>query len=364
MTSLAHLASSDSGIDSQRVLVTSLGIAARDHVTPDLMHARAEYAHRVAALPGVLSAAHAAQQPFTPWPLLHASGADPASTRSLWYNVVTPSYFDVVGARIIGGRAFSAADSATDAPVAIVTARAARTLWPGQRAVGHTLRMKSAGDAPDTLYEVVGVASDTHSSMVWDNDDDGYVYLSATAADLSTGAMPLLVRARSDPLTLMRDMADVAHEVDADAPASTARLADALESQLRPFQYGVGVSAGVGVLGLLLALIGLYGIVSFAVRQRRRDLAVHIAMGATPRDVLRVVLQREMRLVLVGLGGGVIGAAAISKIIGTLVLAVTPMSVAGLGVLTMALFLVALGSAAIPAAGAMRIAPMQVLRQE
>jgi predicted permease len=365
VTSLKHVASSDSGIDAQHVLVSSLGLAARDHVSPELVRARTEYAHRVAALHDVASTARAAQQPFAPWPWLHVRTADNGSaTRALWYNVVTPSYLAVVGQRIVSGRSFSAADSAANAPVAIVTDRAARALWPGQRAVGQTLRVTTGGDAPDKLYQVVGIAADAHSGMVWDADDGGYAFLSATSDDLATGTMPLLVRPRADPIALTRAMGDIAQQVAQDAPVNTTRLSDAMASQLLPFQYGAGVSAGVGALGLGLAILGLYGIVSFGVRQRRRDLAVHIAMGATPRDVVEVVLRREMQLVVVGLAVGLVGAAVISKLLGTIVLTVEPMSVADFAVLTVVLFVVALLAAAVPAASALRIAPMQVLRQE
>jgi hypothetical protein len=269
-----------------------------------------------------------------------------------------------VGQPLVAGRGFSAADSATGAAVTIVTEAAAHALWPRERAVGQTLRVASSGDSTDKFYQVVGVARDAHSGVVWQSASDGYAFFPASPADLATQEMPLLVRARRDLPEVARALADIATQVDPDAPLSAVPLSDAFVGELLPFKYGAGTAAVVGASGLLLAVIGLYGIVSFAVRQRRRDLAVHVAMGATPRDVLGLVLRRELRLVVVGLAGGLVGAAAISKILATIVLAITPMGGLGLMLLTTGLFLVASIATAVPATGALRIAPMQLLRQD
>jgi len=279
-------------------------------------------------------------------------------------NAVTPRYFDVVGQQIIRGRAFSVADSATDARVAIVTRAAARVLWPRQSALGQTLHVLSLKDGPDTTYLVVGVAEDAHSALIVEADDNGYVFLPATRAVLAGEEIPLLVRANGGVPQTQRTLGDVAQQLDPNLPLSVAPLDESFRGELLPFEYGAGVAASIGVLGLGLAVIGLYGIVSFAVRQRRRELAVHVAMGATPRDVMMLVLRHEMRLVVIGMAGGLVGAAVLAKVIATVVLAVTPMSITGFALLALALLVVSSIATAIPATAALRIAPMQVLRQE
>lgn len=369
VASLSQLARDATGLDTRGVMVAKLGLAGRGHVSSALAAARATYAQRVAALPAVEATARTMNPPFTPWPSLHVStyagnGEARGPMLSAYSNTVTPQYFDVVGQRVVAGRRFSSADSATDAAVTIVTEAMARALWPGERAVGQTLRVAGSGDSTDKFYHVVGVADDAHSGMLRQSGGDGYVFFPATSADLATEEMPLLVRVRGDVPETARALRDIATQVDPNSPLSAVPLSDAFVGELLPFKYGAGTAAVVGASGLLLAVMGLYGIVSFAVRQRRRDLAVHVAMGATPRDVLGLVLRRELRLVGIGLAAGLVGAAAISKVLATIVLAITPMGAGQFALLTMAQFLVASIATAVPATGALRIAPMQLLRQD
>src|SRR5205807_983802 len=136
------------------------------------------------------------------------------------------------------------------------------------------------------------------------------------------------------------------------------------EFQLTPIKYGAVITAVVGVFGLVLAILGLYGIVAFSVTQRRRDVAVHIAMGAGSRAVLTLVLRREIRLVLVGLGAGAVLALGESLLMKYVLVGVPPISpVAFVGVGS-ALFVVALIASLVPARRALSISPMQVLRQD
>jgi predicted permease len=359
VSSLNHFASSATGLDSRRVLLAELGIAARDRGSPELASAREIFARRVAASHDVEATARASSAPFTSWPLRRVS-----RSRSVAFNAITPRYFDVVGQRIVAGRAFSVADSAADARVAIVSQSAARTLWPGQAAVGQTLHLLPLKDGPDTSYQVVGVVADAHAGMMLDSDENGYVFIPATHALLAREDTPLLARATETLSRTARTLDDIAQQLDPNLPLRAVPLTDTFSSELLPFEYGAGVAAAIGVLGLGLAVIGLYGVVSFAVRQRRRELAVHVAMGATPRDVIGLVLRHEMRLVGLGIAAGLVAAAVMAKIIAAVVLAVTPMSPAAFALLTVTLLAVALVATALPAAGALRIAPMQVLRQD
>ncbi|MDB4877837.1 MAG: hypothetical protein JWM41_4283 [Gemmatimonadetes bacterium] len=366
VTSLIKFATTDTGLDVRRVTVARFGLAGREHVSPALATSRGAYAARVAVLPGVAVAARAAQAPFAAsWPLLHVSPeGDRGPARSLPYNVITPRYFDVVGQRMVAGRSFTAGDSAAGAKVVIVTAIAAHVLWPGSSALGQSLRVPGLRDNPDEHYLVVGVVADASSGMVWDWDAAGYVFLEASANDFATQDMPLLIRGESGAADLSRALADVALHVDPNSPLRLDRLTDLFVSQLLPFKYAAMIAAGVGGLGLALAVIGLYGIVAFAVTQRRRELAVHVAMGATPRDILRLVLRRELRLVVIGLGSGLVLAFGVARLIGSLMVGLTPLGPAGFVALPIFLLLVAGIATIIPATGALRIAPMQVLRQE
>jgi ABC-type antimicrobial peptide transport system permease subunit len=164
--------------------------------------------------------------------------------------------------------------------------------------------------------------------------------------------------------SLPRDVADVARQIDAREAISVEPVIAARLSMLTPIRYGTWITTIVGAFGLGLALIGLYGVVAFAVVQRRRDLAIHIAMGASAYDVMRLVLGRELRLVLAGLALGVLLSAAEVKLIAAWVIPLASLGVADFSVLAALLFTVALAASLIPARASLRIAPMLVLRQD
>jgi hypothetical protein len=200
--------------------------------------------------------------------------------------------------------------------------------------------------------------------MAWDNDANGYVYLPARVAELTNADPSLLVRAAIGAEDPARAMTDVAGQVDPDAPLTIMPMPRLLASQLLPYRYAALVATVVGVLGLALAVLGLYGVVAFAVTQRRRELAIHVAMGAAPADVLRLVLRGEMRLVLRGLAAGLVLSLGQAKLLGSIILPLIPVGPLSIAVLAALLAVVALLATMAPAVAALRIAPMRVLRQE
>ena len=362
--SLRNLGQRVTGFRPDRVTVATLGLTAVGHVSPALEGARATFATRASHASGVDAVARALFVPYVSWfPPLSVATVDDQMYRHLQYNAITPGYFDVVGQRIIRGRPFAADDSASEARVAIVTETAARVLWPASPALGQTLRV-SRGNQPDDLYRIVGIAADAHPGMIWDNDDNGYVFLPATAHDFAVYDMPLLVRSEAPAPPLQRSLLDIARQIDPNAPLDVAPALDGREVMLSPIRYGAWITTAVGIFGLGLALIGLYGVVAFAVAQRRHEIAVHNAMGALPGDVLRLVLRRELRLVVIGLAAGLVMATGEAALIQAWVLPLTPLGAGGFALLAATLLIVATIAALVPAIGALRIAPMDVLRRD
>ena len=363
--SLRSRATLDTGITTRNVAVAQLGLVEAGHVSPALATARHQLAARAAAEPGVMATARASQAPFESWPVLRVAAADAhADVHGTYYNVVTTRYFDIIGQRIVAGRAFAPSDSSADAPLAIVTRATARLLWPARDAVGQTLRVLSPNDSADRRYTVVGVVSDAHSAMIWDEDRNGYVYLLASSHDLALENMVLLVRRTYDNADVPRRLDDIARQVDPDAPFHAAELGAVFDGQLMPFRYAAIVATAIGFLGLGLAVIGLYGVVAFAVTQRRREFAIHLAMGAASRDVLRLVLVREMRLVVIGLAIGLTIGALEARLLGSLVIPLSPLPAGGFVALVALLLGVATLAILIPGLKSLRIAPMEVLRHE
>ena len=365
IASMRSFGTTVSGLETSHVAVATFGLSAPGRVPPALDSARGAFASRVARLHDIAGTARVLHAPYSSWwPLLPVAVPGQAMYHRLQYNAVTPRYFDVVGQRLVSGRAFTVDDSASQALVAIVTGATARLLWPGASAVGQILRVLEIPDDPDRIYRVIGVAADAHSGMPWDNDDDGYVYLPAKAGDFATQEMPLLIRSDTPEPAIARAIEDIARQIDVNSPVHVEPAIVARDATLVPMRYGAWITSGVGAFGLGLALIGLYGIVAFAVAQRRRDIAVHVAMGAGPSDVLRLVLRRELRLIVIGLAAGFVLAAGEAKLIAAWLLPLATLGVAGLVGLAVLLFTVATAASVVPALGALRIAPMQVLRQD
>lgn len=367
VSGVQHIASAHSGLDPDRVSLASFGLAPVGRITPLLASERATFDARVAHAKGVASTARASSSPFSEWPrarIRSSDSNDAASTHALPINRVTPSYFDVVGQRIIAGRSFTAADSATNAPVTVVTQAAARTLWPHARAIGQTLRMLRANGETSAIVQVIGVAADAHSDMLWDDDATGYLYRPATDSDFATVDMPLLVRSTIPAPVLARTLRDLAIGIDRNTPLDVTALTTIHDQQVVPFRYAATITGSIAALGLGLAVIGLYGVVAFAVQQRRREIAVHVAIGAGPRAVLRLVMRREMRLVIVGLASGLVLALGESGLINSLTLPLPGLGIVGLAGVAALLLAVAAIAIVMPARAALRIAPMEVLRQE
>jgi putative ABC transport system permease protein len=356
---------SEPGLDTNHVSVATLGLSAPGRVAPRLSASRDTFAARVARLDGVVATARALRPPYTNWfPYLSVATSDASGYRRLQHNVVTPGYFALLHQNIHAGRDFSSVDSASGAAVAIITSTTARQLWPDSSALDRPLRIAAARDEPDRIVRIIGIAADAHSGMVWDDDTNGYIYLLASRRDFADNAMPLLVRGSATAASLPRDVANVARQIDATEAISIEPAIAARQSMLTPIRYGTWITTVVGAFGLGLALIGLYGVVAFAVVQRRRDLAIHIAMGASAYDVIRVVLDRELRLVLVGLATGMLLSVAEVKLIAAWVIPLASLGVIDFLVLSALLFVVALAASLIPARTSLRVAPILVLRQD
>lgn len=366
--SLRESVRTDTNLHVERVQVATLGLERHAAANPDLVAARAEFAVRSQRLPGVERVARVAEVPFGgAWPTAHVAAAWNGPVYELPFNTVTPGYFDVVGQPVVRGRGFTAADSATGGRMAIVTAAAARTLWGRSDAVGQTLRVvRQYGSAPDSIapYHVAGIVSDARSGSLYASDSSGYVYLLAGPRQVAAGQMSILIRSAPMAGDLVAVLARLASEIAPTEPFETVAVTRLLDAQVVPFRYAALVATIVGALGVALAAVGLYAVVAFSVRQRRREVAVRVAMGASARDVLDAVLRRELRLVIAGLIIGVLLALGEARLLGASGIPFSPIGLAEFAAIPVLLFVVAVLATVIPARAALHIDPMQTLRQE
>jgi len=272
-------------------------------------------------------------------------------------NTVTPEYFDTVGIEIRRGRGFTAADRKGAVKVVVVNQTMADRFWPGQDPIGK--RFHFFGDGP---VEVVGVARDIKYNNPGENPQP-YVY--EPLAQRYISGVTLVVRTGRSPGSVLPA---IQREVRAMAPAmplvGVSTVPDLLSDSLWLPRAGASLLALFGTLALGLASVGLYGVMSFSVTQRSREIGVRMALGAQHADVLRLVLRQGLTVVGVGLVAGLLLAFGTTRLVAGMLFGVTATDPAAFGVTSVILTLVAFGATLIPALRAVSIPPILAIRYE
>jgi putative ABC transport system permease protein len=271
------------------------------------------------------------------------------------YNHVTPNYFSVVGIPIVRGRGF-APDETPDAPGIIVTESTARRLWPGEDPLGKTLREDTGRE-----YSVIGVAKDAQVSHLGELDTTYLYYPSGPQDNVRTY---VLVRSAAGFTTTAKHIRDAVQSLDPDVPVDVTTLEDYLEIWRTPSRIVAALSGVLGTLALLLASIGVYGMVSYSVSRCVREIGIRIALGADGAEVMHLVLGQAMRPVLIGGLVGMIGSAAVSHVFSSMLFGLSALDPIAFISVPFFLLAVALVASYIPARRALRVDPMVALRYE
>ncbi|HEV2736269.1 MAG TPA: ABC transporter permease, partial [Longimicrobiaceae bacterium] len=355
----------DLGFDPDGVVVADLNLRAQgfDDARSAAFHRRV--VERIAALPGVetVGAAQFApmsgntmsvdvETPERPNPA-PAPGRTPMNAA---YTVVDPGYFRALRIPLVAGRGFTASDREDAPPVVVVNQTLARRFWPGQNPVGRRLRVFREE------HEVVGVARDGKYQAL-DQEPTSFLYL--PLAQAGADRMTLFVRARTEP---GRTLAAVRREVaalDPDVPMQQAMPFSALVGMsLFPQRLAATLIGAFGLLGLALAAVGIYGVLSFHVGQRTQEIGVRLALGAAAGDVVRMVLRQGLRLVAVGVALGLAAALAATRLLTGLLHGVSATDPATFLAVPALLAAVALLASWLPARRAARVDPMTALRTD
>jgi hypothetical protein len=288
----------------------------------------------------------------------------------LFYSFVEPNYFQTLSIPMLSGRGFVSQVGQPE-PCVILSQSVAQLLWPNQNPIGRSLRLGTDGQShfenealpEDRAYQVIGVAHDTRGVEL-DGSDSQLVYLPLPEARLQD--YPILIRTKADPLQLIDAIGPVIASLDPNLVATPSTL-DQMLHQTPPFLIS-GLAASIasitGILGLLLASMGIFGTVSYIVVLRTREVGIRIALGAKKRDILGLMLRESTRPVLIGLLVGMtlsIGASYLLHGILYGLNTIDPISFVGVSLLFLA---IALFAAYVPSRRAMRVDPMVALRYE
>jgi putative ABC transport system permease protein len=359
-----RLATVDSGARPERVLAISLSIPS-EIVNDDskLAAYRALLLGRLAALPGVRAVGASKSMPFSGGGEAYNFFVDRRSGPAERYKadsgtiIVTGGYFQALGIPILAGRAITAEDLERNRLVIVVNESAARKVWPGENPLGKTLRL-----GQKSFFEVIGVARDVrHEGLSTAPRDAVYV----PANQFPRGSLKIFLRTAIDPAALAAAARQTIWSVHADQPISEiATLPDVLSRSVARPRFYMLLLVGFSVTALGLAALGVYGTLSYAMRQRRREIGIRIALGAQAADVRSAVVGEAGRLALLGLAIALPLSLVASRLLRSLLFEVRPADPLVLAGSALFLMVIAIAAGYFPARAASRVDPAQALRQE
>lgn len=322
---------------------------------------------RVRSVPGVESASIAAFVPmglYSDGAQLKIPGHEPRAGESPIYvgeNAVSPGYFETMTIPLIEGRDFLDSDAANAPHVAIVNEAMAKKYWPTGNPIGRDF---VAVDDPTHPVKIVGVVRD---SVTGDISEMIAPYFYLPFAQKYSAPATLQLRATGAAGPMAGEILGVIRSVGpAMPPFDVQTMAHALDNLngLMLYQLAASLGAVFGILGLTLAAVGLYGVVSYSASQRTHEIGIRLALGAQPRQVLRMMFRQGLLIVTVGLGVGVLAAIGISRLVGALLFGAGGLDLATYAAVSTILAAVALTACYIPARRAVRVDPMVALRHE
>jgi predicted permease len=361
--SLRTLQAVDPGLEPAKVLTAAFDLGLNGYTEPRARQFVADLSTKAAALPGVEAVSFARIVAFSGF--FWVAGAQPEGYEpqqrerlAFDFNTVSPDYFRTIGTTIISGREFTAQDTA-DAPlVAVVNEATARRYWPGQDAVGKRMRRG------DSVLEIVGVVRNSREKGLTEAPRPA-IYLplfQSSGPDLN---LTLHVRAATDVRSLMTAVRREVNSLDPTLPLYNVRtLEEQKDGMLFTERLAATLLTLFGALALVVATIGIYGVLSYGVTERTREIGIRLAHGARPRDLVRLVVGEGMAPTLIGVAIGLGGAFALTRVMQRLLFGVSPTDPLTFGLTPFLLVVVALAACWIPARRATRLDPLIALRHE
>ena len=365
--SLHRLAAVNPGFDPSDLLTLSVELPQATY--PDSSHRAAFFSQlveRVGGLPGVSAAGAVSLLPLTPqgaatrFTIVGRPAPEPGHWISADIRIADPGYFAAARIPLERGRGLAATDRADAPPVVVINETMARKFWPNENPIGA--RLQISWTHPDAQPEIVGVVGDVRVSTL-DGELRPMIYY--PQAQEPSGYMAIVARHAGDPAGFSAAVRALVLELDRNLPVSdVATMSTRLVRSMADRRYPMLLLSVFAALAVLLAAVGIYGVLSYAVSQRLREIGVRMALGAQRADVLGMVIGRGMRLTLMGVAIGAAGGLFASRALGRLLYGVAPTDPITFAAVAGLLVLVALVAVYVPALRATRVDPITVLRSE
>ena len=364
----------DLGFRQDHILTFFLPVTNHRFAHPEQINAfYRQLLDRIGALPGITAVSASTGMPIIgvnfgmPFNLAGQAVDDPSSRPGAGFSMVTPEYFQTFGIRMIQGRTFTEQDAAGGLPVAVVNETFAKKYLSKvdpltQRVVVEQLIPGVTRLGPPIEWQIVGVYHDVHNGGV---RREGFPEIDVPFWQSPWPQAGLAVRTFGDSASMTKSITAVVRTVDPDLPLDQVKTMDQLvHESLASDRFSTVLFASFAGLALLLAAIGIYGVMSFAVAQRTHEIGLRIALGAGPQQVLRLVLGEGMLLALIGLGVGLAVTYFVGRLMKTILYQVNALDPAAISAVTAVLLLSALLACYIPARRATQVDPMVALRDE
>ncbi|HKF55160.1 MAG TPA: ABC transporter permease [Blastocatellia bacterium] len=274
-----------------------------------------ELTRRLDGLPGVQSIAIANDVPIRgtdAWNFAIAEGRPaprPSETITVGFHVVGPGYFHAMGIPVLRGRELTKSDDEQAPPVVLINETAARLLWPGEDAIGKRGQFSPGGNR---WFEVVGITGEVkHDGL----DDEPVPHVYGSILQFPWGGFRVGLRSRLEPANLVAAVRHEVEAIDSSEPVSHIKTMDEIMSDsVAPRRFTLILFSLFGAVALVMAGIGIYGVVAYSVAERKHEIGIRMALGASARDVLRLVIGQGMRLVVIGLAIGLGAAVALTRV--------------------------------------------------
>ena len=366
--SLRRVVQTDLGYRSDRLLVADVDLSLVGMEREQRWSYYERAFERLRALPGVSSASLAINSPFWTINSTRFRLTDRDSTPRLpnggpYYNAVTPEFFATLGMRLIKGRLLAEADRLGSAPVMVINERMAEFFWPGADPLGKCARV-----AADSLpcVEVVGVVANGRANAI--QEVPAAMYYVPLDQSKTRGLNPdrmVFLRTRGNPAAVVPDVRRVFHQLAANLPLANVRTFQSqIDPEIQPWRLGAVMFGVFGGLALLVAAVGLYSVMSYAVVQRTREFGIRSALGASSRQIVRAVVRDGLGLVLAGIAGGAAIALLLGRRLEPLLYQTSSRDPLVLAVVIATLLLASLAAVLLPAWRATRVDPVVALRAD
>jgi putative ABC transport system permease protein len=375
MRTLWELRNVRPGFDSSNVLTMNVAVSRDRFPTPSgEINFFQETLQKVRALPGVEEAGVIDDLPLNgggshqPFSIEGRPVVPMADQPEVDVRAISPGYLRAMHVPVIRGRDFADSDAAGRPGVVVISEALAKRFWPNEDPLGKHLTLTFFPGIP---REVVGIVGDVKLDSLDETRPVDTIYVAVNQMTVPPGetwqsfGLTLTVRTKSDPHNAISAVTQAIHQVGPDIPVTDVlSMDDVIAQSVSPQRFNMMLLAAFAGLALLLAAVGIYGVLSYTVRRRVREIGIRMALGASQSDILRLVVGDGMKPILIGVAIGLTAAVALSRLVASLVYGVPPTDPLTFAVVALMLVVVGIAANTLPAYRATRVEPVQTLREE